>query len=198
MTDPALAQLLTRLVGVAAIALLVRWEARVDAVGKLMAGVAPHRLPLALHLLGVHMIFMREPLDAKLAHLRGEADPRSLRVNRRRVADYTHLARRVGEILGVTINAGPVPRKACRHAVIYTLMAEPAILRLGLMFGPRVIERRFALDNHRLFHVERRLVGICIRLRRRRRRGRRVGGRLLGAAAGNHGDEKNRCQNNDC
>src|SRR4051812_2410042 len=177
---------------VAAITLLVRGETRVHTVRKLVTGVAARRLPLGLHLLGVHVVFVREPLYAELAHLRREAYPRPLRVNGRRVTDYAHLARGVGEVLRVTISACVVLRKSWRNAVVGALVTEGAVLRLRLVLRLFVVERRFALDDRSLFYVERRRGGVGVRLRRGLRLGRGFGGRLLRAAASARGDEENR------
>ena len=105
MTDPAIAELLRWLMSMAAIALLMRRERRLYTVWKLMAAAALGSFGLAGHLFWIHVLLMREPLDPELAHFRRKTDPRSLRINRRFVADDAHLARCVAEVFRVTLYA---------------------------------------------------------------------------------------------
>ena len=154
-----------------------------------MASAAVDRSILAFHLLRVHVVFVRESLQPELAHLRGKAYPRPLSVYGASVTDDAHLARRVSKIFRVTIDAGVVAREDRSHAVIGPLMAEAAILGLGLVFGPRVIKWRGALDDDRLLNVEDRLNWRRIRRRSRRRL---IGRRLLSAAASINAHERDR------
>ena len=146
-----------------------------------MTGIAIRRYALAFHLLRVHVISVRESFQPELAHLCRKTYPRPLRIYGAGVTDYAHLARRVRKIFRVTIDAGCVTRENRRHGIIGALMTKTAILSLGLMFGPVMIERRFALDDHRFLYVKDRLN----RSRFRRRSLRcAIGRRLFGAAAG--------------
>ena len=92
MTYTALAQLLSCLVNVTAITLLMIRKTRYGPFGRLMAGAALWRLGFACHLFRVHMLFMRERLDSKLAHLRRKANSGPLGINWRRMTDDAHLA----------------------------------------------------------------------------------------------------------
>lgn len=146
MADAALAQFLCRLMRVTAITLLMAGEGRANAVGELMASATISRYTLAFHLLRVHVVFVRKTLQSELAHLGRKTNPRPLHIDGACVTDYAHLARGVSKIFRVTSDAGVMAWKDRSHAVIGALMAKAAILCLGLMFGPVMIERRFALD----------------------------------------------------
>jgi len=89
-----------------------------------------------------------------------------------------------------------VSREYRSNTFIQTLVAEGAIFGLGLVLGARVIERRNAVDHHRLLDIELRRRGCRLR-RRLRSLGCLIGGRLLGTAAGHRADEKNRRRSDD-
>ena len=181
VTDPALAKFLLRLMRVTAITLLMVWESRSDPVGELMANIAGGRHALAFHLLRIHVVSVRETFQPELCHLCRKTYPRPLRIDGAGVTDYAHLARGVCKIPPVALDAGPVAREYGRHGVVGALVAKAAILRLGLMFGPDMIKRRFALDDYGLFYIE---DGRRGGRSRRRNFGRFVGRRLLTALAG--------------
>ena len=125
---------------VTAIALLMIGKTGCGALGGLMASAALWSLGLAGHLFRVHMLFVRERLDSELTHLRRKAYPCPLSVNRRRMTYDAHLARCVSEVLCVTFNASRVAGKHWCDAVIRALMAEGAVLCLGLVLNAGVIE----------------------------------------------------------
>ncbi len=124
---------------VTAITLLMIRKTRRGAFS-LMACVALWSRRLAGHLLRVHMLFVRERFDPELTHLPRKAYPCPLSINRRRVAYDAHLARCICEILCVAFNTGRVARKHRCNAVIQPLMAEAAILCLGLMLFASVVK----------------------------------------------------------
>ena len=153
VTDPALAELLIRLMNVAAIALLMVRETRRRAFGRSMASAALRSL--RLDLLRIHVLSVREPLDAELTHLRRKTYPGPLRVDRRFVTYDAHLTRCVCKILRMTFYASRVTRKDRGDAVVHSLMAEGAILCLGLVLGASVIEGRRAVYHRGFLYVER-------------------------------------------
>ena len=120
-----------------------------------MAGGALWSLSLASHLFRVHVLFVREPLDPELTHLRRKTYSRTLSVNWGLVTYDAHLTRCICKILCVTLYAGRVAGKHRRDAIVQTLMAKGTILCPGLVLGARMIEGRGALDHHRLFYIER-------------------------------------------
>ena len=196
MTNPALAQFLIGLMNVAAIALLMLGETRRRTFRRSMTGAALRRRSLFSHLLRIHMLLVRERLDPKLAHPGRKAYSRPLSVNRRRVTHSAHLTRGVCKILCVAFDARRVAGEHRRHVVVRTLMAERAVLSLGLVLGSHMVKRRRPLDHLGFLYIERRW------RRRRLRRGRRrfggfVGGGLLGALASKRADEKNRRHTDD-
>lgn len=99
MTDSALAELLSWLMNMAAIALLMIRKTCGSALGGLMAGAALWSLSLASHFLRVHVLFMREALDPELTHLRRKTYSRPLSVNRRFVTYNAHLTRCLCKVL---------------------------------------------------------------------------------------------------
>src|SRR2546422_8081866 len=139
----------------AAVALVMIRKTRRGALGRLMAGAAFCSLSFASHLRRIHVLFVREPLDAELTHLRRKAYSRPLRVYRRLVTYHAHLTRCICKISGVTLYASRVAGKHRRDAIVQPLMAKGAILCSGLVLRARVIEGRGALDHRRLFYVKR-------------------------------------------
>lgn len=139
----------------AAIALLMIRKTRRGTLGRLMAGAALWSLSLASHLLRVHVLFVREPLDPELTHLRRKTYSCPLSVNWRLVTYDAHLTRCICKIFCVTFYASRVAGEHRRDAVVQTLMAEGAILCLGLVLGARMIEGRGALNHRGFFYVER-------------------------------------------
>jgi len=148
MTNSALAEFLCWLMSVATIALLMRRKRRLDRVCKLMASAALGALGFAGHLFRIHVLFVRETLEAELGHLRRKTDSRSLRVHRRLVAHDAHLTRRIAEVFGVALYASRVTWKRGGHAIVDSLMTKSAVFCLGLVLGARMVEGRCAVDDY--------------------------------------------------
>jgi hypothetical protein len=104
-------------------------------------------LGLPGHFLCIHMLFVRETLNSKLTHLGGKTYSRALRVNRRFMTNNTHLTRCISKIFCVAFDASRMTRKYWSDIIVWPLVAEGAVLRLGLMLGASMIEWRRALDD---------------------------------------------------
>jgi hypothetical protein len=197
VADPAFTKLLTRLMNVAAVALLMIRKTRCRALSRRMTSAAFWCFCLTGHFLGIHMLLVREPLYTKLTHLCRKTYPGSLSINRRFVTYDAHLARGICKVPSVTLNASRMTRKHWRDIVVRALVTETAVLRLGLVLGSSMIERRRALDYRGLFYVKGRWRG------RRFWRGlwcfRSLVGRWRGSAATSHcGEESKRRRCDDC
>jgi len=151
---------------------------------------------LVFHLFGIAVLSVRESLQAKLRLFLGKLDERTLRIDRRGVADLAHAALPVGEISLMTFDAGRMTRKDRRRIVVFALMAEGAIFGLRLVLFACVIEGRDLFNHLRVDDIEGRLAH---RLNRSRSIGvidRRVQ-ILFAAAARPQADEQRKDGNRD-
>src|SRR6185369_2339764 len=110
---------------------------------------------LTRHLLGIHVLPVRETLYSKFAHLCRETYASALRIDRRFVTNNTHLAGGIRKIFCVTFNTRGVTREYRSDIVIRTLVTKTAILCFGLVLGSSVIERRRFSNDRRFLDIER-------------------------------------------
>ncbi|PYT08233.1 MAG: hypothetical protein DMF60_05235 [Acidobacteria bacterium] len=195
MAGSAPRQLLTGLMSVTGIAIGMFWHAGLEPFAvKAVTDVAFYstvrhlpRIHLALHLLRVHVVAMRKPLQTKLRHPRRELYKRGFG-GRRLVADYAHLAFQVRKVFRMTFEAGRMAGQHRLWIVTRTLMASATVLGFGFVFFAVVIERRNGLDNFGVNYLEGRL---ACRGRRRVSAFGRLVHVLLRALAGPQADEQN-------
>src|SRR5262249_40531744 len=96
---------------------------------------------------GVAVLAVREPLQRKFRLLFRKVDARPFGIYGGGVADLAHPAFFGGEVLLMALDAGGGCREQRRRAVVFTHMAEGAILSLGLMLLASVNKRRNSFNH---------------------------------------------------